>query len=234
MSSRGRSRSSLTERLERALAVVRSDSVVVPGGRLAAVGAPPRLLVTLIYLVVMLSLSPRSLHLLLLFALYPPLASALCGVSYRRVVLRSLVVLPFVVFVGIFNPLFERDTALTLFGLPITYGWVTFLSLTVRGLLAAQSVVLLLLTVGFAGVCRSLRSFGVPALLVGQLMMLHRSLFTLLSEAVNMSRAVAARGFGRSSYPLRLWVTFISQLLLRSFDRAERVGRAMRARGFNL
>jgi cobalt/nickel transport system permease protein len=216
------------------LAVVRNDSIVVPTGRLAAVGARPRLLVTLVYLVVMLSLSPRSLHLLLFFALYPPLASALCGVSYRRVVRRSMVVLPFVVFVGIFNPLFERDTAFTLFGVPISYGWVTFFSLTVRGLLAAQSVVLLLLTVGFTAVCRSLRSFGVPALLVGQLMMLHRSLFTLFSEAVNMSRAVAARGFGRSSYPLRLWVTFISQLLLRSFDRAERVGRAMRARGFNL
>jgi cobalt/nickel transport system permease protein len=150
------------------------------------------------------------------------------------VALRSLVVLPFVLFVGIFNPLFERDAAFTLFGVPITYGWVTFISLTVRGLLAAQSVVLLLLTVGFSGVCRSLRSFGVPSLFVGQLMMLHRSLFTLLSEAVNMSRAVAARGFGRSSYPLRLWVTFVSQLLLRSFDRAERVVRAMRARGFNL
>lgn len=191
-----------------------------------------RLLATFAYIVALLSLPRLALAPLPLFALVLIAVSQFSGVGYRRVVRRSLVVLPFVLFVGIFNPIFEREEAFTLLGLPISRGWVSLFVMTVRALLASQSVILLLMTSGFGRVCTALRSLGVPALLVSQLQQLHRHLFTLLDEAVSISRAVAARGYGRTSYPPRLWATFIAQLLLRSLDRAERVHRAMQARGF--
>lgn len=190
------------------------------------------LLVVLLYLLCVLSLPPHSLLPLMLYALFPPAVSIMLGIRYIIVVRRSLPVLPFVLFVGIFNPLYERAVAYTVSGVNISYGWVSFASLAVRGLLAVQAVILLLSVSGFRGVCSALQSLGVPSLIVGQLQMLHRHLLTVLAEAQSISRAVASRGYGRSSYPPRLWATFIGRLLLRSLDRAERVHRAMLARGF--
>ena len=48
-----------------------------------------------------------------------------------------------------------------------------------------------------------------------------------------MDRARKARGFGRRNYPLRMWARMVGQLLVRSYERAARVHRAMLARGFD-
>lgn len=47
-----------------------------------------------------------------------------------------------------------------------------------------------------------------------------------------MQRARDARSFGRRSYPLKVWATLVGQLLIRTFERAELISRAMLARGF--
>lgn len=47
-----------------------------------------------------------------------------------------------------------------------------------------------------------------------------------------MQQARDARSFGRRSYPLKVWGTLVGQLLIRTFDRAELISRAMLARGF--
>ena len=49
---------------------------------------------------------------------------------------------------------------------------------------------------------------------------------------VALLRTRDARSFGRKGYPLRIWGTLVGQLLIRSVERAERIGRAMYARGF--
>ncbi|MDD3108585.1 MAG: energy-coupling factor transporter transmembrane component T, partial [Alistipes sp.] len=66
-----------------------------------------------------------------------------------------------------------------------------------------------------------------------QLLFVYRYLFVLLQEALSMTRARDARSFGRRSYPLRVWGVMIGQLLIRTFERAERIHRAMLSRGFD-
>ena len=52
-------------------------------------------------------------------------------------------------------------------------------------------------------------------------------------EALTMRRAREARGYGGNGLPLKSWGEFAGQLFIRTVGRAERINRAMLARGFN-
>lgn len=201
----------------------------------SATSVDPRclLLVTLLYLVTILSLPVGSLGMLLWFALYPIVESPLCGLSYSSIFARSLVVLPFVAFIGIFNPLIHTATAFTVEGVPVSQGWVEFVSILLRGLFSMQAVVILISATGFTGVCRSLGRLGTPSFLTAQLMLIYRYLTVLLEEALSMRRAREARGFGCKTMPIKVWGSFIGQLFLRTVARSQRIHRSMLARGFN-
>lgn len=64
-----------------------------------------------------------------------------------------------------------------------------------------------------------------PAVFTTQLLFVYRYLFVLIEEAAAMQQARDARSFGRKSYPLKVWGTLVGQLLIRTFDRAERIRR---------
>lgn len=192
-----------------------------------------QLWVTLAYLVALLSIPVYDPAHLLWMACYPIVAAEVSGIGYLRVLARSLWVLPLVVVIGMFNPLLDTDIVWRIGALSISRGWLSFLSLVIRGLLAFQALIILVETCGFQDICRALRYFKCPGVLVTQLMMLYRYLGVLMQEALLMQRARQARGYGRKSYPLRQWGVFAGQLLLRSVVRARRVHVAMTARGFD-
>lgn len=191
------------------------------------------MLLTLVYLALLLSVPLQDVSRLVWFAAYPIVAASVAGCGYGRVLRQSLYVLPLIVFVGIFNPLVDRTPAFVAWGVTVSRGWVSFVSITVRGLLSVQAVLVLTASCGFADVCRQLRALGVPSFLTTQLLMVYRYMSVLLEELQTMARARAARGYGRRSYPLKLWGAMAGQLFLRSVDRAERIHRAMLARGFD-
>lgn len=201
-------------------------------GLLYSIDARAKLLVTLVYLVTLLSFSLGNLPGLILFAVYPIIACAMAGMSYGRVLLRSLAVLPFIVFIGIFNPVVDRQVVFQVGTVGVTAGWISFFAILVRGLLSVQAVLVLIFSTGFYNLCRGMQRMGVPALFANQLLFVYRYLFVLLEEALRMQRARDARSFGRTSYPLRMWGIFIGQLLIRTVERAERIHRAMLSRGF--
>ena len=95
-----------------------------------------------------------------------------------------------------------------------------------------QALLVLIGSTGYYRLCRSLQQLGVPAVFTTQLLFVYRYLFVLIEEAAAMQQARDARSFGRKSYPLKVWGTLVGQLLIRTFDRAERISRAMLARGF--
>jgi cobalt/nickel transport system permease protein len=89
------------------------------------------------------------------------------------------------------------------------------------------------MTAGFYDMCHAMRRFGCPKVLVTQLQFTYRYMVVVVEEAVGMDRARKARGFGRNSYPLRMWGRMVGQLLVRSYERATRIYRAMLSRGFD-
>jgi cobalt/nickel transport system permease protein len=110
---------------------------------------------------------------------------------------------------------------------------VELVSIVIRGLLSVQAVILLVMTTGFYRVCRGLKRLGVPTVFTTQLLLVYRYIYVLLDEAIDMDRGRQARGYGRKGYGVKMWGTFIGQLLLRTVDRAERVHKAMLSRGFD-
>ena len=141
--------------------------------------------------------------------------------------------LPFVVFIGVFNLFYDREPVFRIGTLAVTAGWVSFLSIVLRGLLSVQALLVLIGSTGYYGLCRSMQRLGVPAVFTTQLLFVYRYLYVLIEEAAAMQQARDARSFGRRSYPLKIWGTLVGQLLIRTFDRAEQISRAMLARGFS-
>ena len=190
-------------------------------------------LVTLLYLVALLSVPMTSVATLLWFGVYPIVASQILPGGYTGILRRSLFILPFIILVGIFNPFFDRTPAFSVDGIIVTRGWLMFFSILFRGLWAVQAVFVMTVAIGFTGFCRGLQKLGVPKFLTTQLMMVYRYLMVLLEEALRMRRARESRGFGRKSMPLKMWGIMIGELFVRSIDRARNVHSAMLSRGFD-
>ena len=195
--------------------------------------APAMLCVTIFYLVAVLSVSVKEPQKLIWLSAYPIIASELSGMGFEKVFVRSLMILPFVGLIGILNPLYDRTEAFEIGDLTITGGWISFLSIILRGLLSFQGIILLAETTGFLEVFRAFRHMGMPRLICSQMMLTYRYLSVLIEEAIIMRRSRKARGFGKDSYPLNMWGQFIGQLLIRSTHRASNIHRAMTARGFD-
>ena len=196
------------------------------------IDARAKLPATFVYLVTMLSVPLTRLSELLLYLLFPLLCAAAGAIRYGDVVRRSLVVLPPVALIGVFNLFCDRSAAFRIGGLVVTTGALTFLSILLRGLLSMQALLVLIRSTGFYPLCRAMQRLGIPALFTAQLLFVYRYTYILIEEAARMSMARDARSFGRRAYPLRLWGELVGQLLLRTFRRAEAIGRAMAARGF--
>lgn len=192
----------------------------------------PLLLTTFLFLVAVLGVPIYDPGRLVWFFCFPIILAETSSLSYARIFLKSLWLLPVIAIVGIFNPIIDKTPLWQIGDVTISRGWVSFCSIILRGLLTVQALLILAGICGFRGICRALQNLGLPSVLVTQLWMLYRYITVLLAEVLVMQRAREARGYGKKSYPMKMWGAFVGQLLLRSMDRARRVHSAMMARGF--
>lgn len=202
-------------------------------GLLSGINPAAFLIVTVVYLVGLLSVPLLQPEKLIWFASYPILTAPLTGRSYSDIFKESLIVLPFITLIGIFNPLFDQEGAFSVGSVIVSQGWVTFVSILIRGLLSMQALLLLIKSCGYLNLCQSLQRIGFPKVLTGQLFFLYRYIGLLLEEVQTMRMAVASRGYGKRAYPIKLWVRFTGSLLLRTLDRSRRLHRAMESRCFS-
>lgn len=198
----------------------------------AEVDARSQIIITIAYLCFLLSVPLDNLQQLVWYAVFPILWSTLSGIGYSQIFVRSLVVLPLIAFIGIFNPIMDHTVVFTVSSVEVTRGWLTFISIIIRGLLSVQAVILLIMTTGFYPMCLALSSLGVPSFLVTQLLLLYRYMIVLLEELQRMQRARASRGYGQK-LPLKMWGVMIGQLFIRTVNRADRIHQAMLSRGFD-
>lgn len=190
------------------------------------------LILTLLFLVAVLSIPLFQPQKLVWFFAYPIIFSEIFGIGYQKVLVKSLWILPIVLFIGLFNPFLDRTPAFSVGSVTVSCGWISFFSIILRGLLAFQALLILVDLAGFIEIFNSLRKIGCPKVLVTQLQLSYRYISVVIEDAVVMKRACEVRGFGKKSYPLRMWGRFVGQLLIRSSQRATRIHRAMLARGF--
>ena len=121
-----------------------------------------KLVVTVLYLVLVVSYGGYQLTGVLGMALYPFLLFEISGLSFRDALCRLRIVLPLVCVVGIFNPLFDRETVLTVAGIGVSGGVLSMLTLLLKGLLTVLAAYLLVVSTPIEGICHALRLLHVP------------------------------------------------------------------------
>jgi cobalt/nickel transport system permease protein len=192
-----------------------------------------KLLAVLAFALAVVSMDKYALGELLPFCLFPIFLVARSGVPAGLVVRRVLLVAPFAVMVGMFNPFLDTAPLLHVGGAAISGGWVSFASILLRGLLTISALVLLVATTDIPALALAAEKLGVPKIFVGQMLGLYRYLFLLTDESKRMLLAYRLRSPDAKPPKIRVFAAILGQLLLRSLGRAERVYQAMWLRGFD-
>lgn len=157
-----------------------------------------------------------------LFIAYFFVTAILMGISQvplNYILGRMLLILPFIVLASLAVP---------------WRGYLGVWILFVRAILCLLLLILLTNTTRFIELLRGLRKMGCPQILVMNLSFLYRYLFVLTEEAMRMKQARDCRRVTRAPFfeELKVLSSMLGTLLIRSFERAERMHGAMLSRGY--
>ncbi len=191
-----------------------------------------KLLITVLYIALAVSVPKYDLSRLTVFILYPALGFALSGIRPGLCFYKLRIVLPLVCAVGLFNPLLDRAPLLRLGVLTVSGGTVSMLTLMLKGVLALCASFLLVGTTAMDAICAALRKLRVPSFMVTLLLLTYRYISLLMEQVGVMNEAYALRAPGQKGVHISAWGSFLGQLFLRSMDRAEELYAGMQLRGF--
>jgi cobalt/nickel transport system permease protein len=192
-----------------------------------------KLLTTMVFVGVVVSFDKYAVSALLPFLVFPVFVSAVGGIPFRYLATKMIVVSPFAVLLGIFNPVLDPSPMMELGGISISSGWLSFTSILIRFFLTVSALLALAAVSGFQPLLAAADRLGAPRVLVVQLMLFFRYLFVLGNEALRVLRARSLRSRDARDRGLRSFGSLVGQLLLRTLNRAERIHLAMRTRGFD-
>ena len=191
-----------------------------------------KLVTCLVFLLCIASFDKYAISALVPYLVFPVALAGSARLPFAFLAKRLLIVAPFAVFIGIFNPFLDRQILFHLGPLAVTGGWVSFASILLRFVLTIGIALVLIATTSFPGVCLALEGIGAPRVFAVQLLLLYRYLFVLVDEALRMVRARSLRSVQRHGQGMRVFGKLVGQLLLRTLERAQRIHRAMLCRGF--
>lgn len=166
------------------------------------------------------------------YIFYPMIIAALSETPHSMLMKRCAVALPFCMFIGLSNALMERTAALTVGGVVISYGLISFGVIVYRAYLCVTAILLLVSVTAFTDLTAQLRRMRLPLQFVILLEMVYRYIGVLIGEAASMRVSYSLRNPTVKGVDIRHAGSFIGCLLLRSFDRAERIYAAMKCRGY--
>ncbi len=192
-----------------------------------------KVIATFLFIVAVVSVPQHEAAALFPFFLFPAVLMSLGDIPLRFVLTRVLLVSPFAVFIGIFNPLLDEKIVMYVFGIPVSGGWLSFFSILLKSLLTISAGLLLIATTSFYEVCHVLRWMRVPAPFVAQLLFLYRYLFLMMEETMRIIRARDMRSFGNHGTGIQVFTRIVGTLFIRTIERAERIYYAMLSRGFD-
>ena len=195
--------------------------------------ARAQILTTAVFLGVVMSFPRYEFSALMPLCLYPCVLIARAGLPVAYLLRKVAVAAPFAIFIGMFNPLLDRHPVAQIGAVAISGGWISFASILLRFALTVTAALVLVSCTGIHRLCAGVERLGLPRVLAVQILFLYRYFFVIGDEGARMLRAVAMRSAGAQALPWRIYGTLAGHLLLRAIDRANRIYRAMLARGFD-
>jgi len=193
-----------------------------------------KILSAFVFIVIVASYGRYDFVRLTPYLFYPFIMMALADLPYKVLLLRVAVALPFCLFAGVSNLIFEKETALIIGGVAVSYGVISFSTILIKMYLCVMAALLLVATTQFSELTAQLRRMHVPMIFVMVFETTFRYIGVLLEEVHSMVIAYRLRSGTKKALEMKHMGIFTGQLVLRGFDRAERVHMAMRCRGYSL
>jgi cobalt/nickel transport system permease protein len=191
-----------------------------------------KLLTTMIYLVVVVSFDKYDVSGLLPLIIYPVIIIALAEIPLLPILKRMLLVAPFAVGIGAFNPFYDHSTVFVLDGFQLSGGWISFLSIFIKFVLAVLAALTVIATTGMDRIAAALRVLRVPRIFVLQILLTYRYISVLAEEAARTVRAYNLRSPFSNGIKPGVWGSLAGNMLMRTLQRAQNVYQAMVLRGF--
>jgi cobalt/nickel transport system permease protein len=192
-----------------------------------------KLITTLVFILAVVSFGKYELSALIPFFIFPLIQITCGGLPPTYLFRKVLIVAPFAIFIGLFNPILDREIIFRLGNVGISGGWISYISILLRFVLTVTAAFTLIALTGFNTVCLAMEKLSVPRPFVVQLLFLYRYIFVLTEEAARLARARSLRTFESRGMGFKPFVSMLGRLLLRTLDRAQRVHLAMSCRGFD-
>ena len=221
-------------KMEKALAELGTmDELSARKSSIHSLHAGAKLLVTVAYIVIVMSFHKYDLSGLIPMLLWPVLLFQISGIPVRTCFRKLRIVLPLVMAVGLFNPFFDRAVLFRIGSVPVSGGVISMLTLMLKGVLCLMASFLLVATTPFDWICAALRALHVPGMLVTLLLLTYRYVGVMTEELAVMTNAYHLRAPGQKGIHVSAWGSFLGQLLLRSMDRAQELYSSMLLRGYD-
>ena len=193
-----------------------------------------KLLSAFVFIGFVVSYGRYDLARLVPYLFYPFIMMALAELPYKLLLSRVLIALPFCLFAGLSNVVFDREVAFVVGVVTVSLGVLSLLTILLKMYLCVMAALLLVATTQFTELTASLRRLHVPLVLVMVFEMTYRYIGVLLEETHAMTTAYKLRSGTRKKLDMKHMGSFVGQLILRGFDRAERIHAAMNCRGYSL
>lgn len=191
-----------------------------------------RMIITVVYILVVLSFSDRELIGLAGMVLYLLIHIVWNDISVRIMLRHIWPVLLLTGVIGIAAPVMNTNVFAVFGGIKITYGMLFMITFMLKGMFCVIASYILTITVGIRQICYTLRLLHMPEEIVTVIMLMHRYLIVIIKEVERMQQAYRLRAPSHKGLDFTVWGSFVGLLLIRSMDRAEVVYESMKLRGF--
>ncbi len=191
-----------------------------------------KLITTIVFILITLSYDKYDISRLMPLFSYPILVIIIAEIPIKPIIKRLCITLPFVIGVGIFNPIFDSSPILVLNSIQIPGGWISFISIIIKCILTVSAVFILIATTGINGIALALRIMKVPKIFVMQITLTYRYITLLIEEVYTIVSAYSMRSLYETGINFKVWGSLMGSLLIRTIDKSQRIYLAMCCRGF--
>jgi len=159
------------------------------------------------------------------------------GIGFRKLLGRLVVINTFIFMLWIFLPVsFPGQPVFSIFSLTATReGFLYTLSITLKANAIFLATIAILGTSGVNSLAHALVHFKIPDKLVYLFFFFYRYISVLHEEYGRLKNAMAIRSFqpGTNIHTYRTYGYLVGMLLVRSYERSQRIYKAMLCRGSN-
>ncbi|NOZ03380.1 MAG: cobalt ECF transporter T component CbiQ [FCB group bacterium] len=192
-----------------------------------------KLILVFAFVFIIMSFPPYALLALVPFFSFPLWMSTAGRIPPRALSWKLLMLAPLAILVGIFNPLLDSTPIQVPFLGTISGGWISLGSIILRFFLSASAGLLLVGTTGPLRISQALQQLKFPKFIGVVFLLIYRYLFILTDEFLRLNQARICRSAKRKAISISLAGSMMGSVLIRTWDRAERITSAMLLRGFS-